>query len=416
MERSISSRIKKLFFWTYTLSVLVVLFSTWLFLELMEDTMMRMDKQSEIEHLLSRHDTDQVIHIKSALLTLTYLPTHTSEIENLPIIFRNLSIPYEGEVEFLDKEYMVIIDKVPGGTFFLAKDQSLFGQYEEIMLGVLSALVVIAILLGYGLSILISRMVSSPVTQLTKDIQSIDNLTCLPETYKDAELNRISACFNAFLSKIDALIKRERSLITMASHELRTPVAVILGAAEVIEHRQQLQADDKKTLQRIISSAEIMSDNIKALLTIVRQTKDTSAHEPFSLLAIAKEVTTSIVEATPDAQERIEIQSLKGEILIEADSSIVRILLSNLINNGLNHNEGKVIVVISDRFIEVWDQAEKPADKLDRALVSDAKESHGLGLYIVTLICEQLEWTFTLEHTPTRGTYARILFQAPNKD
>ncbi|WP_417226092.1 histidine kinase dimerization/phospho-acceptor domain-containing protein [Amphritea sp.] len=412
MERSISSRIKKLFFWTYTLSVLAVLFTAWLFLEFMEGTMMKMDKQSEIEHLLSRHDTDQVVHVKSAMLTLTYLPTHTSEIENLPIIFRNLSIPYEGEVEFLDKEYMVIIDKVPGGTFFLAKDQSLFGQYEALMISVLLSLLVIAILLGYGLSIMISRMVSSPVTQLTQDIQSIDNLTCLPETYKDAELNRISACFNAFLSKIDALIKRERSLITMASHELRTPVAVILGAAEVIEHRQQLQADDQKTLQRIISSAEIMSDNIKALLTIVRQTKDTAVNESFSLLTLANDVTASIADATPNAKERIEIQSLKGDTLIEADSSIVRILLSNLINNGLNHNEGKVIVVISDQFIEVWDEAEKSVvNTLDSALVSDAKESHGLGLYIVTLICEQLEWRFTLEHTPTRGTYARIVFQ-----
>lgn len=412
MERSISSRIKKLFFWTYTLSVLAVLFTAWLFLEFMEGTMMKMDKQSEIEHLLSRHDTDQVVHVKSAMLTLTYLPTHTSEIENLPIIFRNLSIPYEGEVEFLDKEYMVIIDKVPGGTFFLAKDQSLFGQYEALMISVLLSLLVIAILLGYGLSIMISRMVSSPVTQLTQDIQSIDNLTCLPETYKDTELNRISACFNAFLSKIDALIKRERSLITMASHELRTPVAVILGAAEVIEHRQQLQADDQKTLQRIISSAEIMSDNIKALLTIVRQTKGTATNESFSLLALANDVTASIADATPNTKERIKIQSLKGDTLIEADSSIVRILLSNLINNGLNHNEGKVIVVISDQFIEVWDEAEKSVvNTLDSALVSDAKESHGLGLYIVTLICEQLEWRFTLEHTPTRGTYARIVFQ-----
>ncbi|MDX2423384.1 MAG: HAMP domain-containing sensor histidine kinase [Amphritea sp.] len=413
MERSISSRIKKLFFWTYTLSVLVVLFTAWLFLEFMEDTMMRMDKQSEIEHLLSRHDTDQVVQVKSAMLTLTYLPTHTSEIENLPIIFRNLPIPYEGEVEFLDKEYMVIIDKVPGGTFFLAKDQSLFGQYEALMISVLLSLLVIAILLGYGLSIIISRMVSSPVTQLTQDIQAIDShLTYLPVTYKDAELNRISACFNAFLSKIDALIKRERSLITMASHELRTPVAVILGAAEVIEHRQQLQADDQKTLKRIINSAAIMADNIKALLTIVRQTKDSSANEPFSLLALANDVTANIIDATPSSKERIDIQPLEGDSLIEADSSIVRILLSNLINNGLNHNEGKVIVVISDQFIEVWDEAERLAiNKLDSTLVTDAKESHGLGLYIVTLICEQLGWRFTLEHTPTKGTYARIVFQ-----
>ena len=275
-NRSISLRIKNLYFWTYSLSILFSLVVAWVLLEELEEATLEIDRQSEVEHFLNRHETDQIVQIRSAVLTLTYLPANTSPLENLPIIFKDLPIPYEDEVELLGKEYMVIIDSIPGGTYYIAKDMTIFSKQEDILFYTLISLGVLAIIMAYGFSILISRMISRPIQQLTADIRNINQgepTTYLPIGYKDQELNEVSVILNRYLVSIDEMVVRERAMITMASHELRTPVSVILGAAEIIEHRQQVNDDDRITLRRIISSANTMAENIDVLLSLVRKKK-----------------------------------------------------------------------------------------------------------------------------------------------
>ncbi len=412
MANSISNRVKRIFFWTFSLSVLLVLLVAWWFLEDLEATTLEMDKQAEIEHFLNRHETDKVVRIQSATLTLVYLPANSPQVHDLPIIFQGLPIPFEGEMEFLNNEYLVIINQIPEGTYYLAKDLSLFEHRESLMVTVLLVMGSVVVLLSLILSVFISRMISRPLQQLTEDIHNVsarDEQTRLPVSYKDAELNEISASFNRYLQDIEGLIKRERSLVTMASHELRTPIAVILGATEILERRQRLHQDDRKTLQRIISSTETMSENVQALLALVRQTHSAPKREPFPLGPLVTEVMEELATLDPTAQQRIQLLSASTNTTLTADRTMVRILLHNLIGNALNHNQGSVAVSYAEHFLEIRDEGLKhPSAPANNLKVTDSKSSVGLGLYIVTLVCDYLGWQFSLESNEDEGTCVRV--------
>ena len=409
-NRSISLRIKNLYFWTYSLSILFSLVVAWVLLEELEEATLEIDRQSEVEHFLNRHETDQIVQIRSAVLTLTYLPANTSPLENLPIIFKDLPIPYEDEVELLGKEYMVIIDSIPGGTYYIAKDMTIFSKQEDILFYTLISLGVLAIIMAYGFSILISRMISRPIQQLTADIRNINQgepTTYLPIGYKDQELNEVSVILNRYLVSIDEMVVRERAMITMASHELRTPVSVILGAAEIIEHRQQVNDDDRITLRRIISSANTMAENIDVLLSLVRKKKAVDQKETFSAISLCHDIVSELSCLDPAAENRVSIAAGDNDP-ITANKSMTRMLLKNLISNALNHNQGVITITLTKRYLEVRDQGiSQKADLIENA--PKIERSTGLGLYIVTLICEHLGWQFELNTSAGSETQARVV-------
>lgn len=409
----LSKRVKQLFLRFYFISISLILLITWQLVEGLEETIMEIDKQAEIEHFLNRHETDKVVQVQSAMLTMAYLPTDRSAVENLPIIFSNLPVPFEGEVKFFGKEYLVIINQAPEGTYYIARDLSRLEAYESWIISVLATLAGLAAMFGLVFSELISRRIAQPIQALADDLKQIEQgrrETYLRVAYRDTELNEISCALRSYLEEIDQLIDRERSLLSMASHELRTPIAVILGAAEVIEHRGKINVDDLKTLRRIIASANIMSANVNVLLDIVRQKKGRLAEDNFSLGALAEEVVSDIKISDPVAAQRVEI-FIDQSVTVYSNKSMVRILLNNLVSNGLSHNQGRVSINVTKQYFEVKDQGIKSSMPQTGSMVVGTS---GLGLYIVTLICEHLGWQFSLETLANGTSRARVLID-PNQ-
>ena len=413
MIRSISSRTRRLFFYAYSVGVLVILVAAWFALEDLEETALEMDKQAEIEHFQNRQETDRVINVQSAMLTLTYLPENTRQDDVLPVIFRGLPVPFDDEIVFMGREYLVLIHKVKNGTYYFAKDLYHFNQREILMTVGLFSLGIIIILFGYWLSFLVSGMISRPIEKLSDDILQISQgsgATALPVNYKDAELNQISSAFNHYLVKIDQMIKRERSLITMASHELRTPIAVIMGAAEVLEHRKTLNVADSTTLQRIIESAQTISANVQALLALVRQSRSDLLLQTCVVEEIVREVIAEISARSSEQQSRVLYSAAVEKTLVVTSKPLLKMLLQNLINNALSHNVGEVRVRVTATGVEVLDEAlPRVDDSTSPRELDESNRSTGLGLYIVTMICEQMGWQFTLDVVP-EGTLARVTF------
>ncbi len=408
MTRSLSVRVRKIFFWSYCISVIFILVMAWLALEYLEDATLQMDKQTELDHFVNRHEIDKIINIKSAALTLSYLPAAVPPDTQLPIIFRGIKVPYEGEVDFLGKEYLVITKPLYGGTYYMAKDLSLFNERERLMIIMLLTMGGGVVLLGYFLSVIASRMFSRPVEKLSQDILNIgggESAQLLSTTYKEAELNTISSAFNQYIDMMAGMVERERSLITMASHELRTPIAVVAGAAEVMIKRNRMTDEDKKTLGRIISATETMSANVQALLTVVRQSTNESYACEFDLVALVEVVIVEIRELRPDDGWRIDVSIAKDPVMIFASVELTRMLLQNLVINALNHNQGRVMVSVENAELKVFDEA-KPVDN-DK---QDPEYSTGLGLYIVNSICAQQGWQFSLVQSPYQQTIASVKF------
>src|SRR5262249_34955805 len=92
-----------------------------------------------------------------------------------------------------------------------------------------------------------------PIRDLAARMQAVDPATVgarLPTTYDREEIQIIARASNAHLERVERFIERERSLLDQASHEFRTPIAVIAGAVDVLK-QQTLPDSSKPALGRI---------------------------------------------------------------------------------------------------------------------------------------------------------------------
>lgn len=394
MRTSIAQRIFRQFFFVNLLFLIGILIFAWWALEDLEETMLASDRKVEVQYFADNGEKDKPQHIATGLLISAFIPHGIDENNYLPVLFEQIPVPYQGEIEFLGKEYSVVTQAFPEGNYYLAKDLQLFEEREAALTLYVLAMAVVIGAACYVLARLFSRRISQPVLRLAQAIDNIDSentASRLDENFVDIELNAVAAAINEYRTRIDASVAREKNLISMASHELRTPVAVVLGAARIIERRNRIAPDDAKTLQRIISAAEEMTANIRTLLTLVRQGKHELQAETFFPGDLLAALCEDYGLEQPANAQRLHLVRNPQPGSIDADKALVRMLLHNLISNALHHTQGEVVIHEQPGCISVCDQGAADG-KIPFSVHNDAKPSSSLGLYIVNLACEQLGW------------------------
>jgi PAS domain S-box-containing protein len=124
------------------------------------------------------------------------------------------------------------------------------------------------------------------------------------------------------------------------SHDLRTPLSAIDGFSKVL-HRDisdQLNDEYKEYLNRIISASDKMSNLITGLLNLSRISGVELQSKDVQLDLIATEIINSLKKSEPSRKVNVTIQP---DILINADSEFVTIVMENLINNAWKFTSNK---------------------------------------------------------------------------
>ncbi|MCP5015351.1 MAG: HAMP domain-containing histidine kinase [Ketobacter sp.] len=381
-------------------SALILGFALWA-LEELEESAFNSDREAEIHYFYENGDKSRPHKIVTAQITAAFIPHNHPTDETLPVLFHDIPVPFEGEIEVLDKEYYVVTETLPEGNYFLAKSLSLYEAYEERLVYSTLILTLVMLIGCFVVASIFSRRISNPTLLLEKHIHRLDHSNPdarLSTDYVDKELNEIAVAVNHLLTQIRLASQRERNLISMASHELRTPVSVVLGAAHVIEKRGNLSAEDKITLSRIINASEEMSNNVRALLAVVKQSPENLIIEEVDIVELIQELKKNYGFQQQSDAQRLHLHILAQPILIQTDRALVRMLVHNLINNALNHTNKDVTITLNEHTILIQDQG----DFLEGAsldLPTKFTPSSGLGLYIVTMICEKLQWKLNIETT-----------------
>src|SRR5262249_155813 len=147
-------------------------------------------------------------------------------------------------------------------------DQAL-DNFRVIEKEALPALVLLASLLGYWLS----GKALQPVNRIIETAEQIgaQNLAQrLPVPLAKDELRRLTEELNAMLERIEVSFQRIRQFTADASHDLRTPMAVIRGTAEVALRRPRQEREYREALGRILETSEQTSELLENLLTLAR--------------------------------------------------------------------------------------------------------------------------------------------------
>jgi heavy metal sensor kinase len=293
----------------------------------------------------------------------------------------------------------------------------------------LPVLVLLASLLGYWLS---GRSLA-PVNRIIETVRLIgaQNLSSRLEVPRARdELRHLTETLNAMLARIEASFKSITQFTADASHDLRTPVAVIRATAEITLRKPRAQEEYRRALSTILETSVDTSELLENLLTLARadagaagmdmRPLDLSAHvqkarERAALLGLEKAL--DITATTP-----------REPVWVKADAIAIDRLLLILLDNAVKYSPsgGRCEIALSQSEthaqITVRDSGEGiPESELknifDRFYRVDRVRSKsnggaGLGLAIARWIAEMHGGTIAAESTPGAGSEFQIKLPA----
>lgn len=418
MRPSIKDHIFRQFFVLSLLTVVTLIGLVELMSDDLEENMVTLEAKIEKAHHLPL--TSNVAQTwNTATAQIAFIPKGVEPPSDLPSVFQGLPIPFSGEINLFDKEYWVDISTSPTGVFYIAKDTSLFEQREEVFLLGIIAIGLLFIVISFILTQLSVRRIIKPLTELTQEISNIDpyhRTMRISENYHDQELHSIATTFNSHLNTMAEYVKREQMLIGMASHELRTPIAVVSGALDILEERGTTSEKDKKTIARIRGATNEMNANIVAILMLARKQQTTVQLTQILLSQPLQSVVLERLSTHPKEQTRLSIIPSEIDHKLTSDITLIKMLLKNLIQNALEHTQGNVTLQQNKQGLLITDEGTGLPQNVRLQLSKKiplpngyANES-GLGLFIVTLICERLNWKIEVNKKIETGVGIQLYF------
>jgi signal transduction histidine kinase len=256
------------------------------------------------------------------------------------------------------------------------------------LLLILSAL--IAALMGF-VGFLLAKQSLKPLGLLARDVTVAGNAvpTIVAADYPANEIGMLAARLSHAFDRIRQFVAREQAFTRDASHELRTPIAVIRGAAEVLGLQPDLSQASRDALQRIDASTMDMAEALDLLLALARE-RDVQEWEPTSLLPLVEKAVADTAARFPGHQLAIAI-AIDADLEVLVRPRLLQIVLNNLIANCFQHSQGTQLTIRSEaRALVIADNGKglHASDDPFKPYAKDAGSGgSGLGLDIVRRLC-----------------------------
>ncbi len=158
--------------------------------------------------------------------------------------------------------------------------------------GALGAAGVIVVFLGSILSIWAARGALAPLTHMAADASAISLASPgkrMAYDGPDDELGTLAHALNAMLERLEHAYAEQRRFVADASHELRTPVAIVRGNIELLRAGQLTGDDALEGLAMIDAESTRMSRLIDELLSLARLESSAHAFQPLEVRTILEE-------------------------------------------------------------------------------------------------------------------------------
>lgn len=320
----------------------------------------------------------------------------------------------------LDRSYSALVTALPQGRLIMSIDITALEDKQNGSVQ-LSVLFFICNLAMIGLVIWwLFLGFARPVQDLARRMRRLDPLQPaqrLPTDYRKSELNTIAREANAHLERVERAIERERSLLDQASHEFRTPLAVISGAADVL-HKQQLPERAQGPLHRIDEAVDNLTRIMEALLYLSRESTPAERQQVTILHALLPELVQDHLYLLSEKPVEVVFTALEP-LTLHAPESMVRIAVGNLLRNAADHTYvGQIEVSLHAHRLSIRDSGDGfdtalAAQRYTASLKQSVKQGGGagLGLFLTRRICERFGWRLHLESSAAQGTLAVIDFQ-----
>lgn len=335
-----------------------------------------------------------------------------------------------GSVKYNGEKYYVY-DRVLSGDSFdglwlrgvVSKNERINILYNTVRLSfwLLPLLALLAILGGYA----ITRRSFLPIQQIADSAEEIgksgDLSRRLDIGWGRDEIHQLASTFNGMFDRLEKAFETERQFTSDASHELRTPTAVILAQAQYGLELADSEEEYRESLEVIKRQAERMNDIINQLLFFTRLDQGS---EPVNM----EETNLSVLVAEICKDQRlisckhISVKDdIQPDINVETDRNLFTRMLNNLFSNAYKYGKEKGTITMTltrmgdDAVLRLTDDGIGISrENLERiwnrfyqvepSRNEDAGGGLGLGLSIVKQITSLLGGKISVESEEGRGT------------
>jgi two-component system heavy metal sensor histidine kinase CusS len=311
-------------------------------------------------------------------------------------------------------------------TLQVAQDRSSDERVER-NFAVLFVMVLAGSVLGSAfIAVMVTKRGLRPLREMTESVARVGP-THLKERVTPAEwpreLKPLAVAFDDMLKRLDDSFTRLSQFSADLAHELRTPIANMIGETQVALARNRTADEYRETIESTVGECERLSRIVDNLLFVARvdAAREPIARKRFDARAAVEKITAFYHALADDRHIAI---GCSGEGQIYADPDLFERAVGNLLDNALRFTPGigSIQIVLSERNgdfeVAVSDTGcgiaaehlPRVFDRFYRAESSRNSDGAGLGLALVKSIVDLHGGSAIIESKVGRGTTVSLSF------
>jgi two-component system, OmpR family, sensor kinase len=298
----------------------------------------------------------------------------------------------------------------------MPRDDLLYAVYHNLTINSVIAFIPLGAAVA-GIAYIIVRSGLAPLRSAAAKAARIDAHSLserIPESDLPSEVLPFVQAMNGALERVDKGIARERRITANATHELRTPIAILRARVDELD-----DAPLKQDIKRDVRRVQTIVEQLLVMAQIERQSAGTAA--TLDLGEIVLTIAADYMPIAIDNGRRVEFEEPTQQVFVQAERWAIESIVTNLVENAVRAEpEGGVVTirVRPDAVIEVIDHGEGIAPA-DRELVfepfwrkDDAAPGTGLGLSIVRELVTRIGGSISVDATQGRGATFAVRLKA----
>jgi signal transduction histidine kinase len=293
---------------------------------------------------------------------------------------------------------------------------------------VLAAGILLASLLA---SAVITRWALRPMLALAERVRAREverkagrlGKATLAEGLPDDEIGFLARVLDAHHERLHEALEREWRFIADCSHELRTPVTILKGAASLLRELPPQAESRERLLARIERSVRRMERLIQTFLMLARENRLPEPSDDVVLAEVVHEVTDEWRGLHASHALVVEVREETPRVAVRCHRESVAVLAHNLVGNAFAHlTGGRLEIVISlDPGGVATIRFEDDGPGLPEFAAGGGKTSgnptanpgYGLGLSLVDRLCALHGWGLVKRPRPGGGTWIVVSLPSP---
>ena len=324
---------------------------------------------------------------------------------------------YNAAIIYADNEGDFVVVSSAHNVFGEAKMNNL---RAILIIALLSSLVALFFIGSYY-----AGKVLKPISDITHQVREITgrnlHLRLITENDKD-ELAELSHTFNDLLDRLETTFDLQGSFINNASHELKNPLAAILGETEYILNKNRSIEEYQASIRDIEKEAERLDLLINNLLELAQAGQESQGLlidtiRVDELMFMIKDKLDKII---PLNKIRLDLRHLPDDpsaLIVHGNLSLLSVAFINLLDNACKFSDNQEVVVelhtspkqvtiiISDQGIGIpQNEQSKVFEPLFRAENARGIKGFGVGLSLAQKIIKIHQGTLSIQSRVAQGT------------